>query len=87
MEVPEFATVAGITVICFLVGLAVKASPLDDRFIPIIVGVFGAALGVAGLYTMANFPAENVIDALATGISSGLAATGVHQIFKQLGSE
>lgn len=35
----EFATVAGITVICFLIGMAVKASPLDDKFIPIIVGV------------------------------------------------
>lgn len=81
---PEFATVAGITVICFLVGMAVKASPLDDRFIPIIVGVCGAALGVTGLYTMADFPAANVIDAVAVGIASGLAATGLHQIGKQL---
>ena len=84
---PEFATVAGITVICFLVGLAVKASPLDDRFIPIIVGVVGGALGVVGLYTMPSFPVDNVIDAVAVGIASGLAATGAHQIGKQLSKD
>ena len=80
----EFATVAGITVICFLIGMAVKASPLDDKFIPIIVGVCGGALGVAGLHTMTSFPVDNVIDAVAVGIASGLAATGMHQIGKQL---
>ena len=84
---PEFATVAGITVICYLVGMAVKASPLDDKFIPIIVGVFGGILGVTGLYTMEDFPVANVIDAVAVGIASGLAATGLHQIGKQLSSE
>lgn len=81
---PEFATVAGITVICFLIGMAVKASPLDDKFIPIIVGVCGGVLGVVGLYTMAGFPVDNVIDAVAVGIASGLAATGIHQVGKQL---
>lgn len=84
---PEFATVAGIVMICFLIGLMVKASPLDDRFIPIIVGVFGGALGVVGFYTMPAFPAESILDAVAVGISSGLAATGAHQIGKQLGKD
>ena len=81
---PEFATVAGITVICFLIGMAVKASPLEDKFIPIIVGVCGAILGVVGFKTMPSFPVDNVIDAIAVGIASGLAATGFHQIGKQL---
>ena len=84
---PEFATVAGIIVICYLIGVAVKASPLDDKYIPIIVGVCGGALGVAGLYTMQSYPADNVIDAVAVGIASGLAATGFHQIGKQLSKE
>ena len=84
---PEFATVAGITVICFLVGLAVKASPLDDRYIPIIVGVVGGALGAVGLSVMQDFPADNMINAVAVGIASGLAATGLHQIGKQLSKD
>jgi hypothetical protein len=82
--IPEFATVSGIIVICFLIGMAVKASPLDDKFIPIIVGVCGGILGVVGLMTMPTFPVDNYIDAVAVGIASGLAATGVHQIGKQL---
>lgn len=84
---PEFATVAGIVMICFLIGLMVKVSPLDDRFIPIIVGVCGGALGVVGFYTMPAFPAESILDAVAVGISSGLAATGAHQIGKQLSKD
>ena len=81
---PEFATVAGITVICYLVGMIVKASPLDDKFIPIIVGFCGGALGVVGMNTMSTFPVDNIIDAIAVGIASGLAATGINQIYKQL---
>ena len=85
--IPEFATVSGIIVICYLIGMAVKASPLDDKFIPIIVGLCGGILGVAGLLTMPTFPVDNVIDAVAVGIASGLAATGVHQIGKQLSKD
>ena len=44
----------------------------------------GAALGVAGMYTMPAFPAQDIINALAIGIVSGLAATGVNQAIKQI---
>lgn len=87
MGVPEFATVAGITVICFLIGTAVKTSSIDDKYIPIIVGAIGGILGVVGMKVMSSFPAENIIDAIAVGIASGFSATGVHQIYKQLTKE
>lgn len=80
------ASVAAITVICYLVGLIVKASGLNDKYIPICCGVAGAALGVAGLYLgLPDFPAHDPLTALAVGIVSGLAATGVNQAVKQLG--
>ena len=79
------ASVAAITVICYLVGLIVKASGLNDKYIPICCGVAGAALGVAGLYLgLPDFPAHDPLTALAVGIVSGLAATGVNQVAKQL---
>lgn len=79
------ASVAAITVICYLVGLIVKASGLNDKYIPICCGVAGAALGVAGLYLgLPDFPAADPLTALAVGIVSGLAATGVNQVAKQL---
>lgn len=78
------ATVAGITVICFLIGMGVKVSPVDDKYIPVIVGVCGGILGAVGMKVMGDFPVANIIDAIAVGIESGLAATGVHQIGKQL---
>ena len=77
--------VPAITVICYLVGMGVKASPLKEKFIPIIVGLVGAIFGlVAFLTKMPNFPADNFITALAVGIVSGLASTGINQIYKQL---
>jgi len=84
MGIPEFVTVAGIVMICYLIGYAVKASALDDKWIPLIVGCCGGALGVVGMMTMPEFPVNNVIDAVAVGIASGLAATGAHQVGKQL---
>lgn len=86
MENIGIASVAAITVICYLAGLIAKALPLDDRYIPIVCGVCGAVLGVAGLYLgLPDFPAADPVTALAVGIVSGLAATGANQVFKQLG--
>lgn len=78
------AGVAVITVICYLIGEGVKASGVENKWIPIIVGACGGALGVAGMYLMTDFPAQDVLTAVAVGIVSGLAAVGVNQIGKQL---
>ena len=51
------ASVATITVICYLVGQAVKASGLDNKWIPIICGIVGGILGVLAMRFMADFPA------------------------------
>ena len=79
------AGVAGITVICYLIGLIAKSSRLPDKWIPCVVGTSGALLGILGLYLTPDFPAVEPIGALAVGIVSGLASTGAHQLKKQLG--
>ena len=78
------AGVAAITVIASIGGLAARVSPLDNKWIPILCGTAGAALGVAGLYVMPDFPAGDAISAAAVGIVSGLAATGAHQAVRQM---
>ena len=79
------ASVAAITVICYLVGMGVKTMPLEDKFIPVICGVVGAFVGVCGyIIGMPDFPATDIITAIAVGIVSGLAATGVNQVKKQM---
>ena len=77
--------VAVITIICFLVGELVKASGVDNKWIPIICGAFGGALGVVCMLVVPDFPAGDYITAVAVGIVSGFAATGINQIYKQLG--
>lgn len=81
------AGVAAITVIAYLSAEGAKATSVDNKWLPVICGVVGGILGVVGLYVMPDFPAHDVITAAATGIISGLAATGVNQVYKQLTKE
>ena len=77
--------IAAITVICYLVGEGVKVSPIDNKYIPVIVGTVGGILGVVAYFIgMPDFPAVDIITAIAVGIVSGLAATGANQVIKQL---
>ena len=90
MSISEFgvASVAAITVICYLFGMAVKVTSIEDKYIPLVCGVAGAILGVLCLRLgVPSFPAEDYITALAVGIVSGLAATGVNQLYWQLKGE
>lgn len=85
MSFAEVGTVTAIVVICYLVGLGIKLIPqIKDNVIPVVVGVVGAGLGALGLYVIPGYPANNIMDAIAVGIVSGLASTGVNQIYKQI---
>lgn len=77
-------SVAAITIICYLIAQGVKATRLDNKWLPVICGVCGAGLGYLGHLVMPDFPAEDALTAIAVGIVSGLAATGSHQAIKQL---
>lgn len=83
MDFAGVASVVGITVICYLVGMIAKATAVDNKWIPVIVGVAGAILGVVGMNVISDFPATDIINAIAVGIVSGLASTGADQIVRQ----
>ena len=78
------AGVAAITVICYLAGQLVKASGLDNKWIPIICGVVGGILGVLARRDMPDDSAGDYITAVAVGIVSGFAATGINEAVKQI---
>ncbi len=81
------ASVAGITVICYLIGQIIKATGLPNKWIPCVVGTAGAALGAVGMYIMPDYPAGDMLTALSVGSVTGLAATGVHESWCQLTRE
>lgn len=84
MDISTLGTVVGIVAICYVIGLGCKAyEKISDKWIPVIMAICGGILGVVGLYTMSGFPAEDIINAIAVGMASGLAATGVNQVYKQ----
>lgn len=80
-------SVAGITVISYLIAQAVKATKLENKWLPVICGALGGVLGIVGLEIVPEFPASDALTAAAVGIVSGLAATGSHELLKQLGGE
>ena len=85
MDITSVSTVVAIVVITYLIGLVAKAIPhIKDSYIPIIVGVAGGILGVIGMYVIPGFPANDILNAIAVGIVSGLSSTGVNQIYKQV---
>ena len=82
------ASVACITVICYLAATAVKQTPLANKWLPSICGTLGGVLGVlAWCGSVPDFPAGDPLTALAVGIVSGLAATGADQVIKQIGND
>ncbi len=84
MNITSLASVTAITVICLLIGQGAKLSTaIKNEAIPVIVGVCGGILGVIGMYVMPDFPANDILNAIAIGVVSGLSATGVNQVYKQ----
>lgn len=85
MDFLGIVCVASVVAICYLIGMIVKASPLDDKWIPIICGVSGAILGIIAYFIkIPEFTGIDLYLAIAKGVVSGFAATGVNQIGKQL---
>lgn len=84
MEIMGITGIAAITVICYLAAECIKATALDNKWLPVICGILGGVLGIAAMFIMPDFPGGDYITAVAIGIVSGLAATGANQIGKQL---
>ena len=67
--------------LCLLLGNTIKTSvpKIPNNYIPLVLGLIGAILMV----TLNGLSVQNLI----VGLVSGLSATGVHQIKKELTSE
>ena len=82
----EFLVFVPIAGICLFIGAGLKAIGNETlkKFIPTLCAVSGSILAILAFYTIPNFiPANNWLEALYIGIGSGLAATGLHQVYKQ----
>ena len=67
-----------IVVACLIVGYIIKKwiKDVDDKWIPTIVTILGVVLG--------GITMGWKLEALVAGALSGLASTGLHQLFKQI---
>ena len=85
VDITQMGTVLAIVVIAYLFGIGFKLlSFIPDEAIPVLVGFIGGILGVVGMYVIPEFPANDILNAIAVGIVSGLSSTGLNQIKKQV---
>ena len=79
MEVLQNYLVPVIVVLCLIVGYVIKhwVRDADNKIIPTVVTAVGIAAAVA-----MNWSAVTV-EVIVGGAVSGLASTGLHQLFKQ----
>ena len=66
-----------VVIACLVVGYILKKwAPTDNKWIPTTLAVLGAVLGCI---------AQGItLEAIVYGALSGLASTGLHQLFKQI---
>ena len=79
-------SIPAITTLCILFAQLFKSFTKDPahKHIPALCGTLGLILGIACYITIPGIiPADNWLMAAAVGVVSGLAGTGVHQVFKQ----
>ena len=86
MENLGIASVAAVTIICYLIGIWCKSTPrIKDELIPAVMGLCGGVIGIVGYITkMPDFEGAHILTAIAVGVVSGLSATGINQIYKQM---
>lgn len=84
----EIVSVPVIVTIVYAVDALLKHTFSNEqlnRFLPLISCFLGIVFGVIAFLFVPNvMPTDNVVVAAVLGASSGLSATGFHQIFKQL---
>lgn len=85
-DLPQVLVIAAI---CYGIGIIwnVIFKSAKNEYIPAIVAVSGAILGAIGFYVIPNYPASDILTAIGIGMMSGLTATGVDQVVKQLSSK
>lgn len=84
MDILGIAAIPVITVICYGVAEVIKATPMDNKWLPPICIILGGILGVLALFIAPEIiPAKDILSAVAIGIVSGGFATSIHQTIKQ----
>lgn len=86
----EYFSIPVITILCYLAGeffkLVILRKKKRFKYIPIIVGGIGGALGLMMYYVSPELLLNitNPFVAIAIGIVSGLASTGTNELVKQI---
>jgi hypothetical protein len=84
MDIFGIVSFAAIAVICYGVGQIIKATPIKNDFIiPINIFVGGCLGALAFVLKIPEFPANDILTAIAVGIVSACVSTCINEIVKR----
>ena len=74
--------------VLYLIGAGIKRSALDDKYIPLLLGIFGVCLATVFLLAAGDLGSvQDVLAAVGSGITQGILCAGAsvyaNQIYKQ----
>lgn len=78
---PELAVLA---VVLYVIGLALKKSKLNDKFIPLILGSCGIILACFYLCVFEGFSGKSILTGIIQGVLYAAASVYANQLIKQL---
>lgn len=90
MEVVSVPAIVGIVYLALFVYKKVASAEMVNsekwiKIIPLLAAALGVVLGIIAYFCIPEImPADNVFMAILIGGASGLTATGINQIYKQL---
>lgn len=78
---PELSVLA---VVLYIIGVVLKKSKMNDKFIPLVLGGIGIALSCLYLIVLEGFGLESMLTGVVQGILYAAASVYVNQMVKQL---
>lgn len=84
MDIWGIASFTAIAIICYGVGQIIKVTPIKNDFIiPINIFVGGCLGALAFALKIPEFPANDILTAIAVGIVSACVSTCINEIVKR----
>ena len=73
-----------LTVFLYVIGVALKKSKLNDKFIPLVLGLVGIVMAICYVSVLEGFSFKSILTGIVQGVLYAAASVYVNQMVKQL---
>lgn len=73
-----------LTVFLYVIGVGLKKSKLNDKFIPLVLGLVGIVMAICYVSVFEGFNFKSILTGIVQGVLYAAASVYVNQMVKQL---